>query len=61
MTAESIWTDAELAAEWKIDVRLMQKMCREGRLPAFKAGREWRVTDRAKVAYEDQQQMRAAS
>jgi len=62
MTAhDDIWTDVELAVEWKIDVRLMQKMCREGRIPAFKAGREWRITDRAKVAYEDRQSAQVAS
>lgn len=55
MTAPNVWTDVELAKEWKIDIRLLQKMCREGRIQAFKAGRDWRITDRAKRAHEDKE------
>ena len=58
---DDIWTDEELAVEWKCDVRLIQKMCREGRIASFKAGRSVRVTDRAKVAYEDRQSTQVAS
>ena len=53
MAEQTIWTDQELAEAWKVDLRLVQKMCRDGRIPAFKAGRDWRITDRAKRAHED--------
>jgi excisionase family DNA binding protein len=48
-----IWTDQELADEWKIPVRTLQQMCRDGRLRSFKAGRSVRITDAAKRQYEE--------
>lgn len=59
MSTDYIWTDDELAAKWKCDIRLVQKMFREGRLRGFKAGREWRITDAAKSEYEDAQRVTA--
>jgi excisionase family DNA binding protein len=43
MTELDVFTDAELAAQWKCDIRLVQKMLREGRLQGFKVGRDWRI------------------
>lgn len=39
-----VLTDAELAAECKLDKKLVQKLCRSGKIRAFKAGDLWRIT-----------------
>lgn len=48
-----IWTPDLIGARWGALPATVEKMCREGRIPgAFKAGRQWRLTEEALVAYE---------
>lgn len=48
-----IWTPAQLADRWLTTVDTVEKMCREGRIRgAFKAGRQWRLSEEALVAHE---------
>lgn len=44
MAEHEVLTDVELAAECKLDKKLVQKLCREGKIRAFKAGDLWRIT-----------------
>lgn len=52
------WGPVEVAARWSrpgdvITPALVERMCREGRIPgAFKAGRKWRISEQALIAYE---------
>lgn len=48
-----IYTPAELAVRWKTTASTVEKMFREGRVRgAFKAGRQWRLSEVALVAHE---------
>lgn len=48
-----IWTPAEIAARWQVTESAVVGMCRTGRLPgAFKAGRQWRISLDALLAFE---------
>lgn len=48
-----IWTPEMIGARWGCLPAMVEKMCREGRITgAFKAGRQWRLTEEALVAHE---------
>lgn len=48
-----IYSVVEVAARWQIPAYTVEKMFREGRVRgAFKAGRQWRLSETALVAYE---------
>lgn len=47
-----VWTDEELATEWQCDLQLLRKLLLRGHLEGFKVGRDWRIRDDAKQAYE---------
>lgn len=57
-----IFKPADIAARWDVQPELVVEMCRDGRLPgAFKAGREWRVSQLALFAYETRTMGEAAA
>lgn len=48
-----IYTTQELAVRWKTTEETVEKMFRTGRLRgAFKAGRQWRLSEKALVEHE---------
>lgn len=42
---ETVYTPEEVADMLKLKIKHVQKLCREGKLPAFKAGNVWRITE----------------
>lgn len=44
---EKFLTDAEVAEILRIDIKTVQRMCRDGRMKGIKAGREWRIPESA--------------
>lgn len=48
-----IWTSQEIAHRWSATNDTIEKMCRTGAIRgAFKAGRQWRLSEEALVAHE---------
>ena len=46
------YTPQQIATQWRVGYPTVLGMIREGKLRAFRAGREWRVTDEALREYE---------
>jgi excisionase family DNA binding protein len=46
-----VLTDKELADEWKVGIRNVQKLLRTGRLRGFHVGDKWRITREAANDY----------
>ncbi len=49
--ADELLTTAEIAAYLKLSQRTAWRWCKEGRLPAFKVGHQWRVARRDLEAF----------
>ena len=48
-----IWKAEEIADRWSTSIDTVEKMCRTGAIRgAFKAGRQWRLSEEALVAHE---------
>ena len=48
-----IWRADEIADRWQTSIDTVEKMCRTGVIRgAFKAGRQWRLSEEALVAHE---------
>lgn len=48
-----IWRAEEIADRWSTSIDTIEKMCRNGAIRgAFKAGRQWRLSEEALVAHE---------
>jgi hypothetical protein len=47
-----VYTDQQLADEWQMPVSTLQDMLRDGRVHGFKVGRAWRITEAARLEYE---------
>lgn len=54
-TEAPTWNPDSLAAAWDCHRRTVIKLIREGKLPAFKIGTKYKVTDEAKRAFESAQ------
>ncbi len=48
----AVLTDAELAERWSVHVTTVQKLCRQGKVRAFKVGDLWRIPESAVEEYE---------
>ena len=48
-----IYSVDSLAAHWGVKAETLREMIRRKKLPAFKVGREYRITDRAVREYEE--------
>lgn len=48
-----IYTVDELAQVWKVCPRTVYNLIASGKLQAFKCGSSYRITDRARLAYEE--------
>ena len=48
-----VYTVGELARYWKVCTRTVYNMIASGKLEAFKCGDSYRITDRARRAYEE--------
>lgn len=46
------YTPQDLAARWKCNINTLYEMLRKGKLQGFKIGRDWRISERAVIAYE---------
>lgn len=44
---------AAIASRWDVEPTSVYRLIRNGKLAAFKAGKEYRVTDRALAEYEE--------
>lgn len=49
--ADELLTTAEVAAYLKLSQRTAWRWCKDGRLPAFKVGHQWRVARRDLEAF----------
>lgn len=49
---ELYYTPTSLAARWGCSKDLIYDLLRQGRLRGFKLGRDWRISDEARLAYE---------
>lgn len=49
---KKLYTVNDIAERWGITTKTVTQMLRAGKLRAFRAGREWRVTQEALDAYE---------
>ncbi len=50
----SLLTVAEVAAAWRVTEQTVRSFCRDGRLPAIRTGRQWRVLASALAAGTEQ-------
>jgi putative molybdopterin biosynthesis protein len=48
----SYYTIKELAELWRCSTDVIYDLVRNGKLPAFRVGREWRISDEARRQYE---------
>lgn len=48
----SYYTIKELAELWRCSTDVIYDLVRTGKLPAFRVGREWRISDEARRQYE---------
>lgn len=49
---DAYYTPASLAALWRCSTDVIYDLLRSGELHGFKVGREWRVSDTARAAFE---------
>lgn len=47
------YTPQALADRWGISKETVYQLLRGGKLKGFKLGRDWRITDEARIAYEN--------
>lgn len=60
MTNQEYYTVPELAARWRCSSDVVYDLLRRGKLQGFKLGSSWRITDEARIQYE-QTPVRAAA
>lgn len=60
MTNQEYYTVPELAARWRCSADVVYDLLRRGKLQGFKLGSSWRITDEARIQYE-QTPVRAAA
>ena len=46
------WTVASLAEHWGCSTDMVYNLLREGKLRGFKLGKDWRITEEARIEYE---------
>ena len=46
------YTVPELAARWRCSTDVVYDLLRQGKLHGFKLGASWRITDNARIQYE---------
>lgn len=49
---DEYFTPQSLAAKWGCSKDIVYDLLRQGKLRGFKLGRDWRISDEARVAYE---------
>ncbi len=54
------YTPQELADLWKCNISTVYAMLRQGKLSGFKLGRDWRITEAAVLAYEQNPENQSA-
>lgn len=59
MEIQEYYTVPELAARWRCSADVVYDLLRQGKLRGFKLGSSWRITDEARIQYE-QTPVRAA-
>ena len=52
MTNQEYYTVPELAARWRCSADVVYDLPRRGKLQGFKLGSSWRITDEARIQYE---------
>lgn len=52
MTNQEYYTVPELAARWRCSADVVYDLLRRGKLQGFKLGSSWRITDEARIQYE---------
>lgn len=60
METQEYYTVPELAARWRCSADVVYDLLRRGKLQGFKLGSSWRITDEARIQYE-QTPVRAAA
>ena len=51
-TTDEYYTPQSLAAKWGCSKDVVYDLLRTGKLQGFKLGRDWRISDSARLAYE---------
>ena len=52
MSNEKYFTPATLAAHWGCCIETVYDLLRAGKLRGFKLGKDWRITEEARIEYE---------
>lgn len=52
MVTQEYFTVPELAARWRCSADVVYDLLRRGKLQGFKLGSSWRITDEARIQYE---------
>ena len=60
MVTQEYFTVPELAARWRCSADVVYDLLRQGRLQGFKLGASWRITDEARIQYEQTPVLAAA-
>lgn len=53
---ETYYTPQTLAEKWGCSKDIVYDLLRQGKLKGFKLGRDWRISDEARLAYERDQE-----